>query len=71
MIQLMTTLHILGARLTDAAQEHSTTLQRTRDDRGSVTIEQVIWAAAMIALAIAVAAAVKAFVDGKLPELRG
>jgi hypothetical protein len=64
MRSLAATLHILGLRLTDlaAAKTH-------RSERGSVTIEQVLWAVAVIAIAGIVIAAVKAYVTSQAGKL--
>ena len=39
--------------------------RRDRDDRGSVTIEYVLWAVAVIAIVAIVVAALKAYVTGQ------
>lgn len=41
-----------------------------RDERGSVTIEQVLWAVAVIAFAGIVIAAVKAFVESQAGNIK-
>ena len=41
-----------------------------RDERGSVTIEQVIWAGAMIVIVGIVVAAIKAFVTSESGKIR-
>ncbi len=62
---LAATLHTLGARLTDTVHEH-----RPGDrDRGSVTIDTVIWAVAVIVIAGIVVAAVKAYVTAQAGKI--
>lgn len=41
-----------------------------RDERGSVTIEQVLWAVAVIAFAGIVIAAIKAFVESQAGNIK-
>ena len=45
-------------------------VQRRRDERGSVTIEQVIWAGAVILIVGIVVAAIKAFVTSEAGKIR-
>ena len=55
---LAVALHLLGVRLTETAQRKT-----TRDpDRGSVTIEQVMWAVALIAIVGIVVVAIRGYV---------
>jgi hypothetical protein len=66
MRHLAVTLHLLGLQLQDMV-EHARTARR--DERGSVTIEQVAWAVALIAIVTLAAAAIRAYVvtqTGKL-----
>jgi hypothetical protein len=58
---LAATLHTLGVRLGEAAST------RSQDDpeRGSVTIENVMWAVASIAFVGIVAAVIKSYVTAK------
>ena len=44
---------------------------RASEDRGSVTIEQVLWAVAVIGIAAIVITAVTTFVRGKASEISG
>lgn len=61
--QLAVTLHTLGVRFMD----HAMTKARTRDDRGSVTLEQVVWAGAVVLIAgVAVAGITAAVKSGTL-----
>ena len=77
--RLAATLHTLGGRLTDhLAQQLDGQLGRVRSlrrphgpsDRGSVTIEQVIWAVAVIAIVGIVVAAVKSYVTTQAGNIR-
>lgn len=43
---------------------------RGRDERGSVTMEQVLWAVAMIAIVGIVVAAIKAYVTSEAAKIR-
>lgn len=73
--RLGATLHTLGGRLTDHFQCHEDHLRAVRrsygaGDRGSVTIEQVIWAVAVIAIVGIVVAAVKSYVTTQAGNIR-
>ena len=77
--RLAATLHTLGGRLTDRlAEQLDGQLGRVRSrrrthgpgDRGSVTIEQVIWAVAVIAIVGIVVAAVKSYVTTQAGNIR-
>ena len=73
--QLAATLHTLGARLTDhldgqRARFRSLSRPHGPADRGSVTIEQVIWAVAVIAIVGIVVAAVKSYVTTQAGNIR-
>lgn len=70
MIALITTLQILGLRATDHTADQVDVLRRAREDRGSVTIEQVLWAVAAITIAGIVVFAVQSFVEGKASEIK-
>lgn len=80
MIKLFITLNLLGMRLLapidrTLADAHHTlrraALRRTnRDERGSVTIEQVIWAVALIVIAGGVVAAITAYVNSKKSQIK-
>ena len=62
MHHLAAALHTLGIRLRDKAV--------TRAERGSVTIEQVLWAVAVIAIVGIVAAIIQNYVVSKAGEIR-
>ena len=61
-------LHLLGLRLSDQLRQ---ALDATAEDpeRGSVTIEQVAWAAAVIAIVAIEVAAIKAYVTTQVGRL--
>ena len=61
-------LHLLGLRLTDQLRQ---ALEAKVEDpeRGSVTIEQVAWAAAVIAIVAIAVAAIKAYVTTQVGRL--
>ena len=63
---LAATIHTLGFRLGDRA------CAKFRDDpgRGSVTIENVLWAVASIAFAGIVVAVIKTYVTSKAGEIK-
>ncbi|MGH3498934.1 MAG: TadE/TadG family type IV pilus assembly protein [Nocardioidaceae bacterium] len=75
MIKLFITLNLLGMRLMaplDRAlgDAHNTLRRARRDERGSVTIEQVIWAVALIVIAGGVVAAITAYVNSKKDQIK-
>lgn len=45
-------------------------LRRQRDERGSVTVEHVLWAVAVIAIVAIVVAAIRAFVTAQSGNIR-
>lgn len=55
---LVATLHTLGVNLVDRAQ----TSLKTKSERGSETIEKVLWAVAVIAIVAIVVAAIRTYV---------
>ena len=67
MLTLFITLQ-LGAHTAIAALEERVT--KGRDERGSVTIEQVIWAGAVIVIVAIVVAAIKAFVTSESAKIK-
>jgi heme/copper-type cytochrome/quinol oxidase subunit 2 len=64
MSYLAATLHTLRAYLTDAA-----TSRPSRSERGSVTIEQVLWAVAVIAIVGIVVLAVTNYVTSQAAKI--
>lgn len=66
MYYLAATLHTLGVQMRDAAIRKA-----TKDpERGSVTIENVIWAVAVIAIVGIVVLAITNYVRNKAAEIR-
>ncbi len=65
LMKMMATLHVLGAQITAHVEEQEELLAQARDDRGSITIEQVLWAVGVIALVGIVLGAIKTFVSSK------
>ena len=58
------------AALTALTALRGSVVTRRRDDRGSVTIEQVIWAVAVIAIVAIVVAAITAFVTSESSKIK-
>ncbi len=69
MNHIVATLHILGVRLRDTVEEAHTTLQENRE-QGSVTIENVLWAVAVIAFVGIVVAAITVYVTNKSKDIK-
>ena len=61
-------LHLLGLRLTDQIRR-AADAKASDPERGSVTIEQVAWAAAVIAIVAIAVAAIKAYVTSQVGRL--
>ena len=60
--------HLLGLRLTDQLRQ-ALDAKAEDPERGSVTIEQVAWAAAVIAIVAIAVAAIKAYVTTQVGRL--
>ena len=68
MLRLAATLHLLGLNLTDKVR----TSIATRDsERGAVTVEQVLWAVAVVAIVGLVVTAIRAYVIAEANKLNG
>ena len=67
---IIATAHLLGLRAADRVEDQYRVL-RARDERGSVTVEQVLWAVAVITIATVVITAIRAFVTSKASEISG
>lgn len=67
MRHLAVTLHLLGLRLEDHVRQLQQ--QARADERGSVTIEQVAWAVAIIAIVALAAAAIRTYVTTQTGKL--
>ena len=61
-------LHLLGLRLSDQLRQ-ALDARAEDPERGSVTIEQVAWAAAVIAIVAIAVAAIKAYVTSQVGRL--
>ena len=61
-------LHLLGLRLSDQLRQ-ALDAKAEDPERGSVTIEQVAWAAAVIAIVAIAVAAIKAYVTTQVGRL--
>ena len=61
-------LHLLGLRLTDQLRQ-ALDAKAEDPERGSVTIEQVAWAAAVIAIVAIAVAAIRAYVTTQVGRL--
>ena len=61
-------LHLLGLRLNDRLRQ-ALEAKAKDTERGSVTIEQVAWAAAVIAIVAIAVAAIKAYVTTQVGRL--
>jgi hypothetical protein len=69
MRHLATSFYVLGVRLTSTLEN---TVQRRiggDSERGSVTIEQVAWAVAIIAIVAIAAAAIRAYITTQVGRL--
>ena len=61
-------LHLLGLRLNDQLRQ-ALDARAEDPERGSVTIEQVAWAAAVIAIVAVAVAAIRAYVTTQVGRL--
>jgi hypothetical protein len=67
MLKLLVQIHLTMLFVDDLARTRSAP---TRDERGSVTIEHVLWAVAVLAIVGVVVAAVKAYVATQAGNLK-
>lgn len=67
MLRLFIALQLTALAMHASVEDRVT---RQRDERGSVTIEQVIWAGAVIVIVGIVVAAIKAFVTDKSGDIK-
>ena len=70
MIQFFAALQVLGAQALDYFGDQTDVINRARDERGSVTIEQVLWAVAVITISVIVIGAITTFVRSKSQEIQ-
>lgn len=66
MLQIIATLHTLGVSLADRAHEKLT----REPERGSETIEKVLWAVAVIAIVAIVVAVIKSYVTTQAAKIK-
>ena len=69
MRHLATTLYVLGLRLTSTLENAVQRRANGDSERGSVTIEQVAWAVAIIAIVAIAAAAIRAYITTQVGRL--
>jgi hypothetical protein len=69
MRHLATTLYVLGVRLTNTLEDAVQRRTNGDSERGSVTIEQVAWAVAIIAIVAIAAAANRAYITTQVGRL--
>ena len=67
MLKLFIALQLAALTMLTTLEDRVT---RKRDERGSVTIEQVIWAGAVIVIVGVVVAAIKAFVTSESGKIK-
>ena len=65
MLHLAATIHTLGVNLYDRAHTRLT----TKPERGSETIEKVLWAVAVIAIVAIVVTAIRAYVTSEAAKI--
>ena len=66
MLHLVATLHVLGVRVAD----HAHARQAEAPERGSETIENVLWAVAVIAIVGIVVAAIRNYVTSESGKIQ-
>lgn len=70
MLRFFAALHVLGTHSLNHVGDQVDVLRRVRDDRGSITIEQVVWAVAIIAICFIVITAITQFVDSEADKIK-
>jgi hypothetical protein len=71
MLHLLVLIHLTLARITPTARDRIRSARpAVSGERGSVTIEHVLWAVAVIAIVGVVVAAVKAYVTSQAGNIR-
>ena len=63
-------IRLLSRSCSRCTARRSSTPRRSRDERGSVTIEHVLWAVAVIAIVGIVVAAVRAYVTTQAGNIK-
>ncbi|MGG5258649.1 hypothetical protein [Phycicoccus avicenniae] len=64
-MRFLATVHVLGVRALESLRARS-----TDPERGSVTIEQVLWAVALIAIVGIVVVAIKSYVTTEAAKIK-
>jgi len=67
MLKLFIALQLAAMTVLVSLEDRAT---RQRDERGSVTIQEVLWAVAAIAIVAIVVAAIKAFVTSESAKIK-
>jgi heme/copper-type cytochrome/quinol oxidase subunit 2 len=67
MLKLFITLHVAALAVIASMEDR---IVKHRDERGSVTIEQVLWAGAVIVIVGIVVAAIKFFVTSESAKIK-
>ena len=67
MLKLFIALQLAAMTVLASLEDRAT---RQRDERGSVTIQEVLWAVAAIAIVAIVVAAIKAFVTSESGKIK-
>lgn len=65
MLHIVATLHVLGLKVTDRARARLT----EAPERGNVTIENVLWAVAVIAIVATVVGVIRTFVKAEAAKI--
>ena len=68
MLKLFITLQVTALAVIASMEDR--TVKHRRDERGSVTIEQVLWAVAVITISVIVIGAITTFVRSKSQEIK-
>ena len=68
MLKLLITLQVMALAVIGSMEDRI--VKHQRDERGSVTIEQVIWAGAVILIVGIVVAAIRAFVTSEAGKIK-
>lgn len=70
MLRFIASVHLLLVTVGAYVASQVSLLRRARDERGSVTIEQVLWAVAVIAIVAIVVKVIQEFVGDEADKIR-
>lgn len=70
MIQFFATMQVLSAHALGYLDDQADIVRRARHDRGSITIEQVLWAGAIIGIATLLIGIIRGYVKTKSDEIK-